>query len=403
MGMMRIALITEALVTGGAETFVLRIAKSLQDRGHSVSLFVLRGDKVNHDLLESIAPDLPLEVFRTPLLRLLMAFDGLMYHCGFRVCLLRFLQILRLKSYLKASNMEVVHSHLMTADIVTARACKAVGLPWVTTMHGDYLAFESEGGSRSARIQDFRAVVREVEASVKQLVSITDQQVKQLKKLMPQADSQGRICKIYNGYDAPPLDSLKLSIPDTLRCIPPHAFVIGMVARGIRGKGWDVMVAAFQALEIPDAWLVLVGDGEDLQAIKAQVTSSRIVFTGNVTDPLRYIARFDIGCLPSRLPAESLPTVIIEYMLLGKPVIATDVGEVSRMINPQDDCVAGVMLSLGSVEDMTQQMKSAIERLYSDASERKRLAKGALKASGRFDMDLCVNRYLAIYQAACDE
>lgn len=295
MYVLRLTLVTETLVTGGAETFVLRLARALRDRGHYVSLFVLRGDLLDRDLLLSIAPDVPLDAFHIPLLRIVMAFDGLMYRLGLKFCLLRFLQVRCLKLYLKASNKQIVHSHLLTADIVTARACKAVGLPWVTTMHGDYLAFESEGGNRAARIQDFRAVVREVEASVKQLVSITDQQVNQLKELMPRADAQGRICKIYNGYDAPPRDSLKLSLPEVLRCIPPHAFVIGMVARGIRDKGWDVMLAAYIALDIPDAWLVLVGDGDDLQLLRTQVIHPRIIFTSTVTDPLRYIARFDLG------------------------------------------------------------------------------------------------------------
>ena len=68
----------------------------------------------------------------------------------------------------------------------------------------------------------------------------------------------GRIRKIYNGYTVP---AALPTAPKIICEIPPNAFVIGMVSRGIREKGWEILIAAFQSLNLPDSRLLLVGDG----------------------------------------------------------------------------------------------------------------------------------------------
>lgn len=399
--MSQVLCITETLVTGGAETFVLRLVTALRQRGIDASLFVLRGELINQRLVQSIAPNVPVRLLRLPALPLLLKIDGVLFRFGAKFSLVRWLQARALRRYLVEIGVKLAHSHLFTADVVTSRACSAIGLPWVTTMHGDYLAFEDKGRIRSARIQNFRHALREVESSVSHLICITEQQARQLRRLLPLASSQGRISKVYNGYALPQTQrGISMDVPDALKDVPETAFVIGMVARGIQDKGWDVMLMAFEQLDFPDAWLVLVGDGDYVQALKGITRHAKIKFVGNVVDPLRYITRFDVGCLPSRIPTESLPTVIIEYLVLEKPVIATDVGEVARMIDADSDSPAGLLIGLDSVEVMASQMKVALERLYRNPEERARLQTCARVAARKFDMDKCVDEYLAVYEAA---
>ena len=264
-------------------------------------------------------------------------------------------------------------------------------------MHGDYLALEAEGSSRAARIPDFHTALQEIEPSVGHLVCITDQQKEQLARLMPTLAGSGRLSKIYNGYAASKADLAQASVPAALAGIPQGAFVVGMVARGVRDKGWDVLISAFTALDLPDAWLVLVGDGDHLQQIRSSIQHPRIVFAGNVVDPLRYIARFDVGCLPSQFPTESLPTVVIEYMVLGKPVIATGVGEIPNMLAAASDAPAGLLIELGETSAMSVEMKAALLRLYENKAERAWFGINASKAAKKFDMDVCVDAYLDVY------
>jgi glycosyltransferase involved in cell wall biosynthesis len=314
--------------------------------------------------------------------------------------LLRWIQVFRLRQHLSVEQADVVHSHLLTADWVTSSACRSLGIPWLSTLHGDYLALEAKGSSRAARIPDFHATSRAIESTAGHMVCITDQQVAQFSRLMPSLASTGRISKIYNGYAASDADLANREVPDVLRTLPAGAFAIGMVARGIRDKGWDVLVAAFEALDLPGAWLVLVGDGDHLQQIRARTRHPRIVFCGNVVDPLRYIARFDVACLPTQFPTESLPTVIIEYLCLGKPVIATAVGEMANMLEANSAAPAGLLIDLGETPAMAQQMQAALRRLYEDPAERAALGAHALNAVKKFDMNACVNAYLNVYAKA---
>lgn len=73
--------------------------------------------------------------------------------------------------------------------------------------------------------------------------------------------------------------------------------------------------------------LLLVGDGPQRAELEALTTrlglQSHVVFTGFQTQPLPYTAAMDVCVLASQ--SEGLPRVLLEAMLLGKPVIATRV------------------------------------------------------------------------------
>jgi L-malate glycosyltransferase len=400
MRLNRIVFVTEALTTGGAETFVLRLAAAVKQRGHLPTLVVLRGDLVNFPLVQRLGNELRVIYVRAPFLHWLMRFDGLLFVFGIRFSALRWFQVLHLQRHLKKIVPEVVHAHLLTSDLVSAKACEALSIPWISTMHGDYLALETKGCSRAARILDFLAACRKVEQTVGQMVCITDQQSHQLQRLMPTLAAAGRISKIYNGYAPSKEDFGSTDMPSALQQVPSDAFVIGMVARGVKDKGWDVLVGAFDALGLPDAWLVLVGDGDHLQNLRAINRNPRILFCGNVVDPLRYIARFDVACLPSQFSTESLPTVVIEYMVMGKPVIATAVGEIPAMLESSSEAPAGILIELGDTAAMVPQLQVALRRLRDDRALRVSMGSNALRAANKFNMDACVDAYLDVYARA---
>lgn len=397
---MRIVLVTETLDTGGAETFVLRLGSAIQATGNDVFIFVLRGEHINQAMVRRITTVGRVSTVQVPLLELVLKFDGFLFRLGVNFSLLRWMQVRQLRRFLATVRPNVVHAHLLTADLVSARACAPAGVPWVSTMHGDYLAIEPKGSSQAARIPNFLAACREVEGSVGQMVCITDPQVRQLQRLMPTLATAGRISKIYNGYAASKADLGPTRLPDALQQIKSNDFVIGMVARGVKDKGWDVLIGAFLALGLPDAWLVLVGDGEHLQKLRANHSHPRIVFCGDVVDPLRYIARFDVACLPSQFATESLPTVVIEYMVLGKPVIATDVGEIPAMLEAASDAPAGLLIELSGTLAMVPRMQAALKQLHDDEALRAAMSANALHAAKKFDMVTCVDAYLDVYARA---
>lgn len=395
--MRNIVLVTEVLTTGGAETFVMRLCVALKLRGLSPVLFVLRGDLISKDLIDSLKGEISVIAVNVKLFGFFNKLDGILYKLRINFSFLRNFQAMQLRKCLLSRKAELAHSHLINADLVTAKACESLGIPWVSTMHGDYLALEKTGCSRAARIPDFELAIAKIKKSVGHVVCISDQQIEQVSRLMPFLVSSDRISKIYNGYDFLEDEKAYKDIPALLLNIPEDAFVVGMVARGIREKGWDVIISAFEALALDDAWLVLVGGGEYLQQICDTSKNPRIIFCGNVVDPLRYISRFDIACLPTLFSSESLPTVIIEYMLLGKPVVATSVGEIPNMLNIGTSSPAGLLVDLGQISSMARQMQTALLQLYGSSIYRKRLGENAKVAAKKFDMDDCLDAYLEVF------
>ncbi len=401
---MRILLVTETLVTGGAETFVLRLAVALRRSGMDVTLYVLRDDKIDHALIQNIASDVALEIGHIKFLRLVLKLDRILFRLRLDRSLLRWLQARRLKTYLYAKTPDVIHAHLFSSDIVTSKALEdpEMAIPWITTMHGDYQTYEASGRIDAGMIASFSSALEKIGRSVQHIVCITDQQVEQLGRLLPRLVSERRVSKIYNGYVASPLKN-HLDAPAVLAHIPENAFVVGMVSRGVREKGWELLIAAFQELQLPNSWLVLVGDGEYLRTARTMKQEGNIVFVGGVPDPLRYVMRFDVGCLPTMFSAESLPTVIIEYLYLGKPVIASNVGAISAMLNIDVGRPAGLLIEIDSAEAMVKALKMTLKRIYDDEPLRERLRGNIEDALHKFDMDHCVHAYLDVYKKCTKE
>ena len=104
--------------------------------------------------------------------------------------------------------------------------------------------------------------------------------------------------------------------------------IVGSLGRLDRQKGYDVLVRALQLL--PGVTAVLVGDGPERAALERLAgelgVSERLHITGWLEDGRARLASFDVFVLPSLY--EGLPLVVLEAMVAGLPVVASDVGSV---------------------------------------------------------------------------
>jgi glycosyltransferase involved in cell wall biosynthesis len=98
-------------------------------------------------------------------------------------------------------------------------------------------------------------------------------------------------------------------------------FLVGGVGRLVRGKGFDVLVRAFEAAELPGAGLVIVGEGRQRGRL-ARLAGPRVSFAGFREDAKALCQAFDLFVSPSRI--EPFGRVIVEALDAGTPVIATD-------------------------------------------------------------------------------
>jgi glycosyltransferase involved in cell wall biosynthesis len=391
---LKLVIVNDTLLPGGAESFSLRLAVELVERGHEVFCYVLRKNKINRDFQSKLAPGLIIHTPSIPFMQIIEKIDGLLFVLRINFSLLQLVFSIKLRGWLKKIRPDVVHSNLFSADLIVAAAIKNEDYVFVNTIHGDYLRhyYNKLESIKAIRVLHFRKAFHEVLKRLDLIVCITEKQIAFAQEVFSDFGVSVAAKKIYNGYrmpeDVKPITREHLSIPK-------DAFIFGMVARGIKEKGWEELINAFEALSLENAYLILVGGGAFIEQMKATYTSSKIIYIGEVVNPLDYISLFDVGCLPSY--SENLPTSIIEYIYCGKPVIATNAGEIPAMIDASGEKRCGMLIEPGTPYSMIDQLKMKILLLVENRNEWERLKKNTTDAKQKFNMDICVGNYEEVY------
>ncbi|MEV5730061.1 glycosyltransferase [Streptomyces pharetrae] len=116
-------------------------------------------------------------------------------------------------------------------------------------------------------------------------------------------------------------------LPDT----GPRVPLVVCVGRLCRQKGQDVLLDAWAAVRarVPDARLVLVGDGPDRDRLKP---SASVRLVGAVADVVPWYQAADLVVLPSRW--EGMALAPLEAMACGQPVVVTDVDGARESLPP---------------------------------------------------------------------
>jgi glycosyltransferase involved in cell wall biosynthesis len=148
------------------------------------------------------------------------------------------------------------------------------------------------------------------------------------------------------------------------------------------------------------ALLVLVGDGSRRSELESLARTLEVVdrvrFLGSVSNEhvFELSAVADIGVLSSHI--EGLPMSLIEAMAVGLPVVATDVGGVSEVV---DDGVTGLLVPPGDVEVLA----GALERLIVDPETRRVMAAAARRqVEERFSLSRTVHEHERLYRGLTD-
>jgi len=140
---------------------------------------------------------------------------------------------------------------------------------------------------------------------------------------------------IYNGFDFRRLNNLKdkNSLLNDLKINKP---IIGMIASFSKRKDHHTLLKAANVLS-NKCYFVLIGNGETFEEIMTLATIMKLhntIFLGYQNDVESIINIFDIGVLLSNnnIHGEGISNSILEYMALGKPVIATDNGGTHEIV-----------------------------------------------------------------------
>ena len=177
--------------------------------------------------------------------------------------------------------------------------------------------------------------------------------------------------------------------------LPHGAPIIGNVAALVAHKGQRHLVEAMPLVirEVPDARLVILGEGELRPQLEHQVKhlhlEKHVVLPGFRADVLSLVKGFDLFVMSSE--TEGLGTSLLDAMAAGKACIGTRVGGIPEVI---DDGGTGLLVPPHD----PQALAGAIVRLLKDADLRTRMAAAGLaRVKAQFSVERMVEGTLAAY------
>lgn len=158
--------------------------------------------------------------------------------------------------------------------------------------------------------------------------------------------------------------------------------IMGSIGSFEHRKGHPVLFEALREVvnsSLPNAHLMMVGDGPDESMLKEQVQAlglgSSVSFFPFTNEPNYIFERLDITILPS-LYKEGLPNVLLESMAMGVPVISSKIGGVNEIVfdgqtgyavEPGDSAaLAKAINKVWADQDRYQEMKAGVRKLITE-------------------------------------
>lgn len=175
-------------------------------------------------------------------------------------------------------------------------------------------------------------------------------------------------------------------------------FIVGYVGLLAQHKGWRIVVDSVLRLRARGRKirLLIVGAGAEEEAARAvaQTHPDSVEFLGHVSSPRKNpMPRMHVLALMSTY--EGLPMVLIEAASIGLPVVATNVGGVTEIL---DDGVTGIVVSRSS-----QSLAEALDRLYENPALTCRMSEASrARHNDRFEISKVVAMYHSVYLGGSD-
>ncbi|WP_147179388.1 MULTISPECIES: glycosyltransferase family 4 protein [Alphaproteobacteria] len=176
--------------------------------------------------------------------------------------------------------------------------------------------------------------------------------------------------------------------------LPQDALVFGFIGRLSAQKAPERLISAFATIarEMPQAHLLIIGSGELETDVRQQIGAAgiadRVVIDADLPGA-EALQAFDALVMTSRY--EAMSYVMLEAATAGLPLILTDVGGTSNVLDHE---VNGIVVPNA---DDTAPLAAAMRRL-GDGPTRARFADAARQRSGRYSVDTMVEQTLDIYR-----
>jgi glycosyltransferase involved in cell wall biosynthesis len=303
-----------------------------------------------------------------------------------------FLALLRL---FRQERFDLLHVHTPLAGLVGRIAGRIAGIPRIAyTAHGFYFHERMRPSAYRAHVLLERFGKRFTDVLMTQ--SAEDAETARAERIAP----GGAVTVIGNGVDPAlfrPGTAAERAASRAAMGVAEADVVAVMIGRMVAEKGYPELFAALSAT--PGLTLACIGtrlESDHEGAVDAALaaaqgnpaTAARLKLMGYRTDVAALLRGADLFVLPSH--REGMPRAIIEAMMTGLPVVATDIR------GAREQVIDGETGLLVPVKDEAA-LAAALGRLVADPALRARMGKASLaRARAEYDEAKVIARQIAL-------
>jgi glycosyltransferase involved in cell wall biosynthesis len=355
----------------GAESMLLALARTLPALGCGSIVGVFRDARAHHDELAARAARLGLHVETVP--------------CAGRW---DWKTVGRIRELVETHGVDVLHTHGYKADVYGYAAAWPERVALVATCHN--------WPSRRPNMRAYAAMDRLVLRHFDRVATGSGAVAEILRRWKVPAN---KLKIIPNGVDLEPFNEPAPSV--RAEFAGGDARLVGFAGRLVPDKGGALLLSAAQAVltEFPNTKFVFAGEGParaewEQLAVRLGI-GSQVIFAGRRDDMPAVYAALEVVVLPSF--KEAMPMCLLEALAAAKPVVATAVGAIPKVIIPE---VTGLLCDPGDAAALSQ----AILRLLRDRELGRMLgSRGRAHVERNFAAEVVGRSYLGLYQEALDE
>jgi glycosyltransferase involved in cell wall biosynthesis len=296
--------------------------------------------------------------------------------------------VARIRREIGASRADIVHTHLVHADVHGQLAARLARVPAVASMHSVHAFFTR---------WPFRTAEHLALGSARRVIAISEHVAAFLRRY--RLTPRDRIRVVPYGIDADQWASTDDERRDARERfgLDDETFAIGMTSRLVPGKGHALAFEAVRRRHQKDPRVALLAAGEGPLANTfeglARSAEGAIRLLGHVEDVRAFVAACDVVVVPTEASlGEGFGLAALEAMAAGRPVVVSRVGSLPEVVGD-----AGLVVPPGDAGALAD----AILLLAGDQAERSRLARaGGVRARERYPLEAMIRATAEVYAEA---
>ena len=294
-------------------------------------------------------------------------------------------ELRRVRGHLARRRPDLVHTHLITADYLGGIAARTLGIPVVSTIHADWWADDWAERTRTWLAGRVRRHCADA------VIAVSDSA--KAAYVGAGHDVPDHVTVVRNGIVDRAHPGAGRGVREGLG-VGPDELMVTTLSELRPEKNFEAAIGAVELLRdrFPHLRLVIVGDGSHRDAVRREAArlGDIVLLTGHRDDAMELLDATDVLVHPSHFDA--FPTTLLEAMAASVPVVATAVGGIPEIVEPDE---TGILVG---PPPSAEAFAEALAPLLESAELRTRLgAAGRARYEREFRADSWARRVRGVY------